>query len=97
MTVATDLARAFARDTPPVLILVAGPSCAGKTTVAERLAADLCLPMVSKDMIKESLSDNMGWSDREWSRSLGGPSMELLILFAEMSSRSTPLASGRTI
>jgi predicted kinase len=73
----------------PALILVNGPPASGKTTLATRLAADLRLPLIAKDRIKEILFDTLGWSDRDWSRRLGGVTMELLYAAVE-----TQLAAG---
>jgi adenylate kinase family enzyme len=44
-------------------MLDAGPPCSGKTTIGRELLADLSLPMLSKDMIKEILFDALGWGD----------------------------------
>ncbi len=73
------------------LLIVGGPPASGKTGLARRLAADLRLPCLSRDDLKERLFDTLGtdWptaqagpnhdtSDREWSRRLGGASYELL-------------------
>ncbi|HEU5437980.1 MAG TPA: ATP-binding protein [Ktedonobacterales bacterium] len=68
---------------PPLLVIVSGAPCTGKTTLAARLAADLRLPLIAKDTVKETLFDALGWSDREWSRRLGGASVRLLFVFAE--------------
>lgn len=54
-----------------VLIIVLGPPCAGKTTLARRIAQEFQLPLIAKDDIKESLFDSLGWRDREWSKKLG--------------------------
>ncbi len=62
----------------PALVIVTGPPATGKTTLATHLAADLRLPLLTKDTIKEILFDTLGWSDRAWSRRLGGAAMELL-------------------
>jgi predicted kinase len=62
----------------PVLIVVTGHPGAGKTTLGRRLSADLSLPFVGRDDLKEILFDTLGWSDREWSRKLGRASYELL-------------------
>ena len=70
--------------TPPVLILVTGLPCSGKTTVAKRLAADLSLPLVTKDDIKERLFDSLGWSDREWSRKMGNATYAVLYYYIEL-------------
>ena len=76
----------------PTLVLVSGAPGAGKTTIATRLSARLRIPMVSKDAIKESLFDSLGWSGREWSRMLGRASMTLLFDFVE-----AQLATGRSV
>lgn len=49
-------------------MLVTGPPCAGKTTVAERLAAGLAAPLFSKDGFKVPLFDALGWGGRAESR-----------------------------
>jgi predicted kinase len=67
----------------PHLIIVSGPPCVGKTTLARRMARELVLSLVTKDDIKESLFDSLGWSDRAWSRKLGTASYALLFYFVE--------------
>ncbi len=68
----------------PVLILVTGLPCTGKSTLAKRLARDLGLPLVSRDDIKEVLFDNLGWKDRDWSKKLGIASWHLLYYFVDL-------------
>jgi predicted kinase len=66
-----------------LLTIVTGPSAAGKTSLAERLSVDLAIPLIAKDAIKEQLFNSLGWSDRAWSRKLGGASYDLIWLLAE--------------
>ena len=73
----------------PFLLIVSGLPCAGKTSIAERLAAELNLPLMTKDGIKEQLFNSLGWKDREWSRQLSRASVELLLYFTE-----TQLSAG---
>ena len=42
------------------------------------MAADLTLPCVGNDQLKEVLFDTLGWSDLEWSKKLGTSSSALL-------------------
>ncbi len=61
-----------------LLIIVTGAPAAGKTTVARHIADAFRLPFYHKDGIKETLFDTLGWSDREWSKTLGAASMAML-------------------
>jgi predicted kinase len=62
----------------PNLIVVNGLSGTGKTGIAKRLAADLGLPCIGNDQLKEVLFDTLGWTDLEWSKKLGVASAGLL-------------------
>jgi len=66
----------------PVLVVVTGPPGASKSTLARVLANELRLPLVSKDDVKETLFESLGWSDRDWSRRLGAAAYDLLFLVA---------------
>jgi adenylate kinase family enzyme len=66
-----------------VVVIITGPPGTGKSTLGKRLAKELGLPFISKDGIKESLFDTLGWQDREWSKKLGHASVELLFHFLE--------------
>jgi broad-specificity NMP kinase len=46
----------------PVLILITGAPCTGKTTIAQHLAGKFQLPVVHKDDIKERLFDRLDYS-----------------------------------
>lgn len=52
------------------LIIISGPSATGKTTLAQKLSQSLKICWLGKDLIKESLFDSLGWSDREWSKKM---------------------------
>jgi hypothetical protein len=60
--------------------------------VAERLAARLSLPLVTKDGIKETLFDALGTGDRDWSKRLGEAAWRVLFHVLEALLRGgTPL------
>lgn len=65
------------------LLVVTGPSCSGKTTLAQRLSRDLSLPAVQRDVLKETLFDTLGSHDRDWSRTLGRASYALVFSVLE--------------
>ena len=70
-------------DAPaPLLVIVAGAPGAGKTTLATRLATDLCLPLITKDRIKEILGDALGAADVAQSQVLGEATYALLYAIA---------------
>ena len=62
----------------PLIIVVSGAPCTGKTTLGRRIAQEFRLPFLSKDAFKESLSDTLGRGDLEWSKKLGVASIMLL-------------------
>jgi predicted kinase len=68
---------------PPVLIIVSGPPCTGKTSLGVAIAGRFGLPFISKDGIKEPLGEVLGAGDRAWSRKLGLASYSLLYHFCE--------------
>jgi predicted kinase len=75
-----------------LLVIVTGAPGAGKTTVGQRIAEALRLPFVSKDDIKETLFDSLGWKDREWSKRLGAAAIQLMYYFIE-----AQLQAGRSL
>ncbi len=68
----------------PVLIIVSGPPGAGKSTLSQRLADHFLLPLIQKDMIKESLRDVLECTTLSQSQLYGHASMVLLYQFAEV-------------
>lgn len=73
------------RATAPLLVIITGKPATGKTTLGQRLAADLALPYFSRDGVKETLFDALGVADRAWSRRLGIASFALLRYIADVS------------
>jgi adenylate kinase family enzyme len=65
------------------LIIISGPSCTGKTTLAKKISENFNIPFITKDGIKELLFKDLGWSDREWSKKLGTASYSILHYFLE--------------
>lgn len=62
----------------PLVVIISGPPCTGKSTLAVPLAAELGLPLISRDGLKEALFNRLGWRDRSWSRQVGAASYDLL-------------------
>ena len=62
-----------------VCIVVCGPPCAGKSTLAARLAARTGWPLLAKDDYKERVFAHLGARDRDWSRRVSALAWELLI------------------
>lgn len=67
----------------PLLVVVNGLPCTGKTTVGRRIAHTAGLPCLHKDTIKEIVFDTLGWSDRNWSRSVSRCAFEMLFCWLE--------------
>lgn len=67
-----------------LLLIISGPPCTGKTTLARKVAREFRLPLISRDDIKESLFDSLGVKDREWSKKLGIASYSILYQFIEI-------------
>ena len=76
----------------PVLVVVTGPPATGKTTIARAISAELRLPLVSKDDIKEALFDALGTGDRDWSRALGVATTYVMFLWL-----AEELRAGRSV
>ena len=77
------ISKIYSKTVKPILILISGFSCTGKTTLARNISQRYSLPLIGRDNIKESLYDSLGYSDREWSKKLGHASYNLLYLFIE--------------
>ncbi len=62
----------------PFLVLVGGAAASGKTTLADRLAREVRLPLLSRDALKEALMDSLGSPNCARSRELGTASYAVL-------------------
>jgi predicted kinase len=71
-----------------VLIIVAGPPCTGKTTLAKKIAAKFKLLLLYKDGIKEPLMDSLGAENREKSRKIGIATYKVLYVLFESAMRT---------
>lgn len=76
-------------ETEPILILVSGLPCTGKTTIAKQITEHFHYPLIYKDGIKEILFDSLGCSSRAWSKKLSGVSYQIMFHLIE-----SMLASG---
>jgi predicted kinase len=63
-------------------VVVSGPPASGKSTVAPALAAELDLPLLAKDVIKDVLVDVLGAPDLPRSRQLGRAAVHVLLAVA---------------
>ena len=61
-----------------VAVIINGPHGSGQSTLAPALAAARDLPLPSKDAVKVTLLDQLGFTDRAQSRSIGAASGEVL-------------------
>ena len=51
--------------------------------MAKRVAKELGLPLLIKDDIKDAAFDSLGWSDRDWSKKIGGMSFAVMYRLLE--------------
>jgi len=66
-----------------ILIIISGPSCTGKSTLAQKISEKFNIPFITKDGIKELLFDNLGWKNRQWSKKMGVASYSILHYFLD--------------
>lgn len=67
----------------PILIIVSGLPCTGKTTIAKEISNRLNYPLIYKDGIKEILFDTLGFSNRSWSRILSETTYDVMFYVVE--------------
>lgn len=64
-------------------ILVTGAPASGKSTMAGYLSEHFRIPVISKDLIKEKMYDEIGFNSRAEKVKLGNASMEIMYYVAE--------------
>ncbi len=80
--------------TSPLYVVVSGPPGSGKSTLAPVLAAELGLPLLAKDAIKEALMGTFPVADADGSRRAGRAAMEVLFALAGASSPGAVLEAN---
>ncbi|MBS0394785.1 MAG: ATP-binding protein [Proteobacteria bacterium] len=63
----------------PVCLVISGPPCTGKSTLATRIARASGWPLLAKDAYKERVFDHLGHADRAWSRRVSALAWDLLL------------------
>lgn len=58
--------------------IISGLPGTGKSQLGRALSEKLGWPLISKDLLKESLADSLGLGDEEWSLRLSAAAMEVL-------------------
>jgi predicted kinase len=76
----------------PLLIIITGFPCSGKSRLARKLSAELNIPVQSKDFWKETLFNGLGVGDKDWSALLSDRAYDLLFAVTE-----AHLASGSSL
>ena len=70
-------------DDRPLLIIVGGPPASGKSTLAEWLADEFRLPLLSRDAFKEAMMDAIGSPDSETSHEYGAAAYRILAILQQ--------------
>jgi predicted kinase len=76
----------------PLLIVITGFPCSGKSRLARKLSTELKIPVQSKDFWKETLFNGLGVGDKDWSAMLSDRAYDILFAVTE-----AHLASGRSL
>ena len=65
------------------VVVVHGPPGAGKSRLTRDLSISTGLAYFDRDEIKDTIFDNVGYSDRDWSMAVGSASWEVLATLAD--------------
>lgn len=77
-----------------LFVVVSGPPASGKSTLAPLLAAELALPLIAKDTIKDALMSLLPVQDVEASRQLGRAAVTAMLAVAAESPVGAVLESN---
>lgn len=80
--------------TAALFVVVSGPPASGKSTLAPRIAAELGLPLVAKDTIKEALMSVLPVPDIEASKQIGRGAIATMLAVAASSPIGAVLESN---
>lgn len=69
----------------PLFVVVSGPPASGKSTLAPPLAAELHLPLIAKDTIKDALMSVLPVPDVDASRQIGRAAVRAMLAIAAAS------------
>jgi predicted kinase len=80
----------------PWIIVISGPPCSGKSTLAARLAGHTGWPIVCKDAWKEVLFELLGTGDDAWSRQLSQAAfrIQLAVARSRVDARTSLILEG---
>jgi predicted kinase len=73
---------------------VSGPPASGKSTIAPQLTAELHLPLIAKDAIKDALMSILPVPDVEASREVGRAAVKVMLTVAAMSPSGAVIESN---
>lgn len=82
--------------TPPqrLYVVVSGPPGSGKTTLARGMAQEMRLPLIAKDLIKETLMSALAVPDVATSRMIGQAAVEVMYAVAAEASGGAVLEAN---
>ena len=90
----TDLGHHGGMTPPALFVVVSGPPGSGKTTLATGIAQEIGLPLIAKDLIKETLMSVLAVPDVDTSKTIGLASVKVMFAVAAAASGGAVLESN---